>query len=76
MSGTESKNQCHGMTPYVGRHAFVTNMSKAGIPMRAAISIMGHTDERMHMCYYVHTDEEDISNAGSMMSNFINNLGA
>ena len=61
---------------YYISHTFATNMSKAGVPMRTAISLMGHTDERMHIRHYIHTDEEDISNAGSTMSNFINNLGA
>ena len=67
------KNQIdvHGMTPYVGRHTFATNMSKAGISMKTAMALMGHTDERMLMRHYIHTDMDDIRNAGKVMAGFI-----
>lgn len=63
----------HGMTPYIGRHTFATNMSKAGIPLKTAMALMGHTDERMLMRHYVHTDMDDIQNAGKVMANFVGN---
>lgn len=61
----------HGMTPYIGRHTFATNMSKAGISMKTAMSMMGHTDERMLVRHYVHTDDDDLKQAGSAMSRYI-----
>lgn len=61
----------HGMTPYSGRHTYATNMSRAGVPMKAAMVTMGHTDERMLMRHYVHTDAEDIRQVGAMMSSYV-----
>lgn len=61
----------HGMTPYIGRHTFATNMSKAGVSMKTAMSMMGHTDERMLVRHYVHTDQDDLRVAAEAMSNFI-----
>lgn len=61
----------HGMTPYVGRHTFATNMSKAGVSMKTAMTLMGHTDERMLMRHYVHTDIDDIKEASRKLAGFI-----
>lgn len=61
----------HGMTPYIGRHTFATNMSKAGVSMKTAMSMMGHTDERMLVRHYVHTDCDDLKLAGQAVSKFI-----
>lgn len=64
----------HGMTPYVGRHTFATNMSRAGVPMKTAMAYMGHTDERMLLRRYTHVDQEDLVNASKTMSDYIDSL--
>lgn len=65
----------HGMTPYMGRHTFATNMSRAGVPLKTAMVMMGHADERMLLRRYTHVDESDLQRASVTMSNFMSNFG-
>ena len=65
----------HGMTPYMGRHTFATNMSRAGVPMKTAMALMGHADERMLLRRYTHVDEKDLHKAANVMSDFMSNFG-
>ena len=62
----------HGMTPYMGRHTFATNMNKAGVPLKTAMAIMGHKDERMLLRRYTHVDAEDLTKATIAVSSYIN----
>jgi integrase len=66
----------HGMTPYVGRHTYATNMSRAGIPIKTAMDLMGHTDERMLLRTYTHSNEEDLLAATNTMSSYFASLGS
>ena len=66
----------HGMTPYVGRHTFATNMRRAGVPLRTAISIMGHSDERMLLRRYIHVEDQDIADAASKMSSYFGSMAS
>lgn len=68
------KIDLHGMTPYMGRHTFATNMSRAGVPIRTAMSIMGHKDERMLLRTYQHVNQEDLLTAGNVMSDYYEGL--
>lgn len=61
----------HGMTPYMARHTYATNMNKAGVPIKTAMSMMGHKDERMLLRRYTHTDNEDLTNAVRSVSAYI-----
>lgn len=61
----------HGMTPYVGRHTYATNMNRAGISLRTAMAMMGHKDERMLMRTYTHVDNEDLTNASNAMNLYV-----
>ena len=64
----------HGMTPYVGRHTFATNMSRAGVPIKTAMAMMGHKDERMLLRTYTHVDNNDLLKANETMSAYILSL--
>ena len=64
----------HGMTPYMGRHTFATNMSRAGVPLRTAMSFMGHADERMLLRRYTHIEEQDMLDANEKMEAYLNNV--
>ena len=64
----------HGMTPYMGRHTFATNMSRAGVPLRTAMSLMGHADERMLLRRYTHVEEQDILDANEKMETYLRNV--
>lgn len=72
----KSKIDVHGMTPYVGRHTYATNMNRAGVPIRTAMSMMGHTDERMLLRKYTHIDQGDMLNASKLLSGYISSLGS
>lgn len=61
----------HGMTPYMGRHTFATNMNKAGVPIRTAMAMMGHKDERMLLRRYTHVDTEDLTKASESVSSYM-----
>ena len=54
----------HGMVPYEGRHTFATNMARADVPMKMAVDMMGHADERMLIRHYQHTNADDMKRAG------------
>lgn len=64
----------HGMTPYVGRHTFATNMSRAGVPIKAAMGLMGHSDERMLLRVYTHVDSEDLLKANEKVAAYIEGI--
>ena len=61
----------HGMTPYVGRHTYATNMNRAGISLKTAMAMMGHKDERMLLRTYTHVDNKDLTNAGDTMTQYV-----
>ena len=61
----------YGMTPYVGRHTYATNMSNAGVPIRTAMEIMGHKDERMLLRTYTHVDKNDLRKANNTMTQYV-----
>lgn len=64
----------HGMTPYTGRHTYATNMSRAGVPIKTAMSYMGHTDERMLLRRYTHVDQSDLVNANRTVTDYLTGL--
>lgn len=66
----------HGMTPYMARHTYATNMNKAGVPIKTAMSMMGHKDERMLLRRYTHTDAEDLTKAANSVSAYISQMRA
>lgn len=59
----------HGMTPYVGRHTYLTELvAEEGVDMKTAMTIAGHADERMLMRKYVHKRDKLVKAAGDKMS--------
>lgn len=64
----------HGMTPYIGRHTYATNMSRAGISIKTAMKMMGHKDERMLLRTYTHVCNEDLLNACKAVSEYTSDL--
>ena len=64
----------HGMTPYMARHTYATNMNKAGVPIKTAMSMMGHKDERMLLRRYTHTDAEDLTKASQSVSAYLSQI--
>lgn len=66
----------HGMTPYVGRHTYATNMSRAGVPIKTAMTLMGHKDERMLLRTYTHSSHDDLLTASDTVLQYINSITA
>lgn len=64
----------HGMIPYEARHTYATNLSRNGVPMKTAMLLMGHKDERPLNRNYIHVDESDIKAAGRIMSGYYDQL--
>lgn len=64
----------HGMTPYIARHTYATELHRNGVPMKTAMTIMGHGDERMLMRVYVHDDESDLRRAGRIMHEYYDRI--
>ncbi len=64
----------HGMIPYEARHTYATELATRGVPMKTAITIMGHTDERMMMSRYAHTQTEHIEAANEIMGAYYDGL--
>lgn len=59
----------HGMTPYVGRHTYLTELvSDEEVDLKTAMTIAGHADERMLMRKYVHKRDKLVKAAGEKMS--------
>lgn len=46
------------MTPHTLRHTFCTRMAMTGMNPKALQYIMGHSDIKMTLNYYAHTDSE------------------
>lgn len=65
----------HGMTPYMGRHTFASNMNRMGVPIKTAMSLMGHTDERMLLRRYTHVESTDLCNANNTITSYLTSLG-
>ena len=49
-------------------------MSRAGVPMKTAMTLMGHKDERMLLRTYTHVDQADILKAGKTLTEYISAL--
>ena len=57
----------HGMTPYIGRHTYLTALNREGVDLKTIQAIAGHEDERMALRTYIHCDETLVNNAGKAM---------
>ena len=59
----------HGMTPYVGRHTYLTELcADEDVDIKTAMTIAGHADERMLTRKYVHRRDKLVKAAGDKMS--------
>lgn len=56
------------LTPYCFRHTFCTDLAKAGVDMRTAKDLMGHSDIRLTANIYTHIDKSMIMNAGDILN--------
>ena len=56
--------------PYCLRHTFCTNLAKAGVDIRTAQKLMGHSNIQMTANIYTHVDDSQIQIAAEKMDLF------
>ena len=65
----------HGMTPYVGRHTYLTEVLHNGATIDTAMKMAGHKDERMLTRHYLHANDKHVRAAGDVMEFYFKRLG-
>ncbi|HIQ83194.1 MAG TPA: tyrosine-type recombinase/integrase [Candidatus Pullichristensenella stercorigallinarum] len=66
----------HGMTPYIGRHTYLTALNREGVDLKTIQAIAGHEDERMALRTYIHCDETLVTKAGKTMEAHFERMAA
>lgn len=51
------------LTPYYLRHTYCTNLAEAGVPLRTAMALMGHSDIKMTARIYTHVTDKMLGDA-------------
>ena len=65
----------HDMTPYVGRHTYLTEVLHNGATIDTAMKMAGHKDERMLTRHYLHANDKHVKAAGDVMEGYFKKLG-
>ena len=60
--------------PYCLRHTFCTDLCKAGVDIRTAQRLMGHSDITMTANIYTHADTKQITEAGEKYNEYLKSL--
>lgn len=58
------------ITPHMFRHTYATNLYYAGIDIKTAQTLLGHSSIQMTMDIYTHLDENKIIDAGEKLNEF------
>lgn len=58
------------ITPHIFRHTFATNLYYAGIDIKTAQYLLGHSSIKMTMDIYTHLESEDTSKAQDILNQF------
>lgn len=56
--------------PYYFRHTFCTDLCRAGVDVRVAQKLMGHADISTTVNIYTHVDEDEITKAAILLTNY------
>ena len=64
----------HGMTLYVARHSYISEAIHNGISIDTVAAMAGHTDRRMIMKHYLHTNDKQLQIAGHAMEGYFKKL--
>jgi|GEM_PF-5354285 Site-specific recombinase XerD len=59
---------------YCLRHTYCTNLCRAGIPLKTAIELMGHSNAKMVMTIYGHYTADQAEAARNMLTAFYTNM--
>ena len=63
------------LTPYYLRHTYATDLCRAGVHLRSAIALMGHSDAKMLTKIYSEFTQDQADIARSQLSNFYSKIG-
>lgn len=63
------------LTPYYLRHTYATDLCRAGVHLRSAIALMGHSDAKMLTKIYSEFTQDQADMARSQLENFYSNIG-
>lgn len=58
------------ITPHLFRHTYATNLYYAGIDIKTAQYLLGHSSIQMTMDIYTHLNEDKITNAGEQLNDY------
>ena len=62
------KRRAKDLVPYCFRHAYCCILLRANIPLKTAMTLMGHTDYKMILTVYQHTDERMLDEAADLIN--------
>ena len=63
------------LTPYYLRHTYATDLCRAGVHLRSAIALMGHSDAKMLTKIYSEFTQDQAEIARAQLSNFYSKVG-
>jgi integrase len=62
------RGKAKDLVPYCFRHAYCCTLLRANIPLRTAMTLMGHTDYKMILTVYQHTDDKMLDEAADLIN--------
>lgn len=60
------------ITPHMFRHTYATNLYYAGIDMKTAQTLLGHSNIKITLDIYTHLDNQQMSSSINKLNNFFN----
>lgn len=60
------------ITPHIFRHTYATNLYYAGIDMKTAQTLLGHSNIKITLDIYTHLDNQQMSSSINKLNNFFN----
>lgn len=63
------------LTPYYLRHTYATDLCRAGVHLRSAVALMGHTDSKMLTKIYSEFTQDQADLARAQLTNFYTQVG-
>lgn len=61
------------ITPHIFRHTYATNLYYAGIDVKIAQRLLGHSNIQITLEIYTHLDNSNISTASDILNNYFDN---
>jgi site-specific recombinase XerD len=62
------------VTPHILRHTFITELYYAGVDLKTAQYLAGHSDIKTTLKIYTHLDNEKLKSTSDKMKSYYNKL--